>query len=70
MYIHIKVKTTQRKEIIEKLDDTHLVISVKEKPERNLANTRIIEICKELYKAKVVRIISGVHSPSKLLSID
>lgn len=70
MYIHIKVKTGQKREKIEKIKEDGFIVSVKEKPERNLANNRIIELFRTYFKTKNVRIISGVHLPSKLLSID
>lgn len=69
MYIKVRVKTNQRAERVEVQSPTHFVVSVKEKPERNLANARITEIFQERFKTKSVRIISGAHHPSKMLSI-
>ena len=47
-------------------------VAVKEKAERNLANRRVIELVAKHLKvpAGKIRIISGHHSPSKMLSID
>jgi len=47
-------------------------IFVREKAERNMANDRILEIIAREYRVKpnLVRIVSGHHSPSKLLSVD
>jgi uncharacterized protein YggU (UPF0235/DUF167 family) len=70
MYIHVKVTAGVKEEKIEKKSDTQFVVSIKEKAERNMANKRIIEIFRELYKAGKVRIINGHHSTSKLLSVD
>lgn len=69
MYIKVRVKTNQRAERVEVQSPTHFVVSVKEKPERNLANARIIEIFQERFKTKSVRIINGAHHPVKMLSI-
>lgn len=70
MYIHAKVTANAKEEKIEKKSDTQFVVFVREKAERNMANTRIIEIFRELYKTGKVRIINGHHSTSKLLSVD
>ena len=72
MYIHVKVETGVKKEIFKKKNDDHFEVSVREKAERNLANTRVIELVALYFKLTVtkVRIINGHHSPSKLLSIN
>lgn len=69
MYIKVRVKTAQRAEKVEILSPNHFVVSLKEKPERNLANARIIEIFQERFKTKNVRIIHGAHHPAKMLSV-
>ena len=69
MYIRVRVKTSQRAEKVEVQSPTHFIISVKEKPERNRANMRIIEIFQGRFKTKSVRIIHGVHHPVKMLSV-
>ena len=50
----------------------HFEISVREAAERNLANGRVLELVARHFKLPVgkVRIISGHHSPSKILSVD
>jgi uncharacterized protein YggU (UPF0235/DUF167 family) len=70
MYIHVKVTTGAKEEKIQKKSETQFVVSVKEEAERNMANSRIIEIFRGLYGVGKVRIINGHHSTSKLLSID
>ncbi|MEK7106580.1 MAG: DUF167 domain-containing protein [Patescibacteria group bacterium] len=71
MYIKVRVKTGQKKESVEQVTPTSLKISVKEKPERNSANARVIKIIAERLgvPAKKLKIVSGHHAPSKLLSI-
>ena len=71
MYIKVRVKTGEKKESVEKISPTSLKISVKEKPEKNSANARIIKIIAEQLGVapKKVRIVSGHHTPSKLLAI-
>ena len=72
MYIKVHAIAGAKKEelIVEK--PNYFKIFVREKAERNAANGRIIELIARQYgvTAKKVRIISGHHSPSKLLSID
>jgi uncharacterized protein YggU (UPF0235/DUF167 family) len=71
MYIKVRVQAAAHKETITKKSDDHYDIAVREPAERNLANGRICEIIAGLYgvNIKAVRIISGHHSPSKILSI-
>ncbi len=70
MYIKVKVITESRKEEIKKVKDDHYDISIREKAENNKANNRILEIFRDLYPNVSIKIISGHHSQSKILSID
>ena len=69
MYIKVRVIADSKKEKVIKESDDHFTISIKEKAERNLANSKILEIISNIYNTKKVKIISGHHSPSKLLSV-
>ncbi|MBP6866187.1 MAG: DUF167 domain-containing protein [Candidatus Pacebacteria bacterium] len=72
MYIKVSVIAGTRKETFEEKSKDHFKISVKEKAERNMANTRVIELVALHFKVPTnkVRIINGHHHPSKLLSLD
>jgi len=70
MYIHIRIKTKQKVESIVKISDTKFEVSVKEEAKQNHANIRMIELVKEYFNTNKVKIISGHHSPSKLLSVE
>lgn len=72
MYIHVKVTAGVKKESWKKKSEDHFEVSVKEKAERNLANTRVLTLVAEHFKVPVskVRIINGHRHPSKLLVID
>lgn len=72
MYIKVRVTPAAKIETVIKKSDDHFDMSVKEKPERNLANRRVIELIAREYKIPVgkVRIINGHHSGSKILSVD
>ncbi len=71
-YIHAKVTAGVRKESVTQKSEDHFEISVREKAERNMANTRVIELVAEHFKVpkNKVRIINGHKSPSKLLVVD
>ncbi len=70
MYIKVKVKAGAKREVVERVSDDHFNIAVREKAEHNYANTRILEIFREMYPDVRVKIVSGHHSPSKIMSID
>lgn len=71
MYIKIRVYAGSKKEEFKKISDTHFEARVKEKAERNMANKKVVELVRRHFKsAGDVRIISGHHSPSKILSVD
>lgn len=71
MYVKVKVFAGTRKQQVKEVGENRYEIHVKEPAERNMANSRVIELVAELYKInpKAVKIFSGHHSPSKLLSI-
>ena len=72
MYIKVRVIAGSKKEEVILEKPNYFKIFVREKAERNMANKRIMEIIAREYRVKPaqVRIVSGHHSPSKLLSVD
>lgn len=70
MYVKVKIIAGARKELITKDSIDHYSISVKEKAENNNANRRLLEIMHGEYPNTIIRLISGHHSPSKILSIE
>ena len=72
MYVKVNVIAGAKKEIFKVKSKDHFDISVKEKAERNMANSRVIELVAEHFKLpkNKVRIINGHHHPSKLLVVD
>lgn len=70
MYIKVRVIAGAKKEAIIQESVDHFKISVKEPAERNLANERVLEIVREKFPGRQVKIISGHHSPSKMLVVD
>ena len=71
-YIHCKVTAGMKKEVFKQKSEDHFEISVKEKAERNMANTRVLELVAEYFQVPVksVRIINGHRHPSKLLIVE
>jgi len=71
-YIHVKVTAGAGKESFKEKSSDHFEISVKEKAERNMANSRVLEIVAGHFKLPVnkVRIVNGHHHPSKLLVVE
>ena len=71
MFVKVRVHTGKRKEQLEKFTEMRYTISVRERPERNAANRRVIEmLASELcVPAKNIRFVSGQRSPSKLFEI-
>jgi uncharacterized protein YggU (UPF0235/DUF167 family) len=70
MYLKIKVIPDAKNEKVEQLKDDEYRIWVKVPAENNAANFRVLEILRNLYKDRSIRIISGHHSPSKIVSIN
>jgi uncharacterized protein YggU (UPF0235/DUF167 family) len=69
MYLKLRVISDANKEKVEKVSDDTWYISVKQPAVNNAANTRILEIIREAFPSQSIRIISGHHSPSKIVSI-
>jgi uncharacterized protein YggU (UPF0235/DUF167 family) len=72
MYIKVKVTASAKKEFLSKKSEDTFLISVKEPAEQNQANKRILELIAGYFgiSSKCVRIISGHHSPHKILSLE
>ncbi|MCK4918347.1 MAG: DUF167 domain-containing protein [Candidatus Pacebacteria bacterium] len=73
MYIKVKVFPKAKKEELKKInkEGNCFEIRVKEKAEKNLANTRVLELLSEYFEInkKDISIINGHHHSVKLLRI-
>ena len=71
-YIHVKVNAGVRKEFFIQKSEDHFVATIREKAERNMANSRVLELISNHFKIlkSKVRIINGHRSPSKLLIVE
>lgn len=72
MYIKVLVTPGARKESVAQGKGDELIIMVREPAERNMANTRVRQIMAERLGKSLaqVRILTGHHSRSKMLSIS
>ncbi len=72
MYIKVRVYPKSKKEEFAKISDNKFEIKVKEKTERNMANTRVVDVLANHFgidKGKI-KLVAGHRSPSKMFSID
>ena len=71
MLVKVRVKTGAKREKIERASSDTFLVSVREKPERNMANRRMCQLLADFLTIplKSVVIIKGQHSPSKISSI-
>ncbi len=69
MYLKLKVIPDSREEKIEKKSDDEWRIWVRVPAENNAANSRVLELIRGEYPDVSVRIVSGHHSPSKIVSV-
>lgn len=72
MLIKVRVRTGARKESLREISPDHFEISVREEPEQNLANKRIIALVALHFNlpAAKIRITKGHHSASKILNLS
>lgn len=71
MYVKVRVYPGNKKEILTKVGEHRFEARVKEPAERNLANNRVRELIASEYGVtdKQVRIVTGHHSPVKVLDV-
>ncbi len=72
MYIKVSVTPSAKKDSIIQVTPDHFKVSVKAKPERNMANKAVVLLVADYLKVPLnkVRMISGHHHHSKILSVD
>ncbi len=72
MKIFIKVKTKAKEKKIEKIDENHFIVKVKELPEKGKANQEVIKIIAQYFKVSLsqVAIISGLKSKNKTIYVN
>lgn len=71
MLIHVKVKAGSKKDSVTKKSDTSYVVCVKEEAKENMANRKMIFLIagKLNVPTAVIRLITGHHTPSKIIEV-
>lgn len=71
MKILVKAKPQAYEEKVEKIDDTHFVVHVKEPPVNGLANKGIAKVLAEYFKVSQsrVKVVKGFTSKQKVVEI-
>ena len=71
MKIFVKVKPSAKEPRIEKIDDTHYRVAVKEPPVNGWANAAVISSLATFFKVPKsnVRIVSGFTSKDKIIEL-
>ena len=72
MKIFVKAKPSAKEERIEKLDETHFVVAVKEPPKDGRANWAITRALAEYFEISAARvnIVGGQTSKQKIVEIS
>ena len=72
MRIFIKAKPNSKEELVERVDENHYVVSVKEPPVKGKANEAIRNALAMYFKtgSSCVKIISGYSSRNKIIEIS
>lgn len=71
MKIFVKAKSGAKEEKVEKLDENHFIVSVKEPPVQGKANQAIVRVMAKYFQVSPsqVKIISGFTSREKVVEI-
>jgi len=71
MHVRVHIYVDNRKEVIKEIGENNFEIKLKVPAEHNLANNRMREILARWYNTEVgkVRIITGHHSPRKVVDV-
>jgi len=69
MLIKVKVKTKIKRPYFKELKEGEFEVGLKEKREQNLANKALVNLLKDKFPNKRIKIISGLKSPSKIIEI-
>jgi len=72
MYLKVEVNAGAKIETVKKTGDDSFDISVRQEAEMNQANKRVLELIREQFRNQriIAKIVSGHHSPSKIISVE
>lgn len=71
MKIFVTAKPRAKKELVEKIDDTHFMVSVKDPPIKGMANQAIMKVLAEYFQIPRanIKIAAGHTSHQKIIEI-
>lgn len=72
MKIFVKAKPNAKQEKVEKIDEAHFVVSVKEPPRQGRANEAVAKVLAEYFKMNrsAFKLVSGFSSKNKIFEIS
>lgn len=70
MYIKVNVIPDSKKEVISKISDDKFEMFIKEPAQDGLANKRVLEILRQYFPNKSIKIVAGHHWPNKLFIVE
>jgi len=70
MKIFVKANPSAKEEKVEKIDEKHFKVSVKDPPVKGLANKAIIRVLGGYFKTSQIRIVSGYTNRNKIIEIN
>ena len=72
MRIFVKAKPSAKKESVEKIDEFHFAVSVKEPPKDGQANKAIVRALAEYFNvsSSAIRLVAGFSSKQKIFEIS
>jgi uncharacterized protein (TIGR00251 family) len=69
MRIIVDVKAESREEGVEKIDDCHYLVRIKEPRKKGKANVAVLKLLKK-YLGKQVSLVSGATSTTKIIEVE
>lgn len=69
MLVKVRVKAEAKKQLIMEISHDSYAVHVQSSRERNEANKEMLEILKEYFKTKHIKIIKGHTTPHKIVDI-
>ena len=70
MKIFVKARPKTKVEKVEKVDEGHYKVWVKEAPEKGRANAAIIKILADYFGTPKIKMVSGFSSSQKIFEIE
>ncbi len=70
MFIRIEVIPESRNDSVVAEETDRFVVAVRAKAEQGQANRRVLELLRQQFRGKRIRLVSGHHSSHKIVSVE